>query len=71
MSTRWRIAAAVVAVAVFVLTLVRPGDNPIPLLSGYPPMVGTLAWAILAVIWVWFLEAVVAAIRRLVTAART
>jgi hypothetical protein len=53
-----------VALAVFAYTIIDPAANPIPFLAGFPPVVTGLVWALAAIIWVWFLEAVVALLRR-------
>jgi hypothetical protein len=62
-SKRSRTAGVIVAAAVFVLTLVKPADTmPLPLLSAPPPMVAAAIWAVLAFIWVWFMEGVLIAV---------
>ena len=52
------------ALAVFVYAIVDPAANPIPFLADFPPVVTGVVWALAAIIWVWFLEAVVALFRR-------
>jgi len=61
MSKPWRAAGLILAVAVFVSTLVT-GRGALPV-DGVPLVVSALYGAVAAFIWVWLLEAVVIAIR--------
>jgi hypothetical protein len=47
----------------FVFTWANPSANDLPLLSGAPPVVLAAAWAVLAFVWVWFMEGVFLALR--------
>jgi hypothetical protein len=46
------------------IRMVRPDANPIPVLAGFPPVFAAGVWAVAAIVWVWFLHGIVAAVRR-------
>ena len=60
MSKPWRVAGLLLAVAVFVSTIVT-GEGALRV-DGLPIVVSALYGAVAAFIWVWLLEAVVVAI---------